>query len=243
MAKWPEPGRVKTRLCPALTAEEAAGLARAFLLDTLAEAEESGFDYWLAFSPNSAAGRFRDLVGPHIGLIAADMPDFGAALLHAQRSALKLGYREVALVASDVPHLRKTRYLEAFTALASADVAIGPCGDGGYYLLATNRETPGLFRAVSWSTAAVYCQTLERARECGLRVVSLDICDDVDTAADLKPLLLTLTHHPGAGHSLERLRRLNPAAWGGTYTPARTGPATLDDGRYSGLRLNQRMAF
>ena len=57
MAKWPEPGRSKTRLCPPLTPDEAAGLARCFLLDMLAGAGASGFACGIAYAPSSAADR------------------------------------------------------------------------------------------------------------------------------------------------------------------------------------------
>ncbi|MFN8559202.1 MAG: hypothetical protein U0531_18305 [Dehalococcoidia bacterium] len=51
MAKWPEPGRAKTRLSPPLSTDDAADLARCFLLDTLEEAGRAAVDRWLAFAP------------------------------------------------------------------------------------------------------------------------------------------------------------------------------------------------
>jgi rSAM/selenodomain-associated transferase 1 len=208
MAKWPEPGRVKTRLSPPLTPTDAAALARCFLLDTLNSAAGVDADLWLAFAPFSDAARFRTLAGPHVGLIPAEAPDLGGALAEAQRAALALGYRRVALVGADLPHLPAVRYGEAFDALAGADVAIGPSADGGYYLLAAARTTPHLFERVAWSTAAVFRQTLDRAAESGLRIATIEPCDDVDTADDLSWLLETLRREPGAGHTLRLLEAL-----------------------------------
>src|SRR5438105_4718950 len=134
MAKWPESGVTKTRLSPPLSPAEAAALAQCFLLDTLAEAGAASADRLIAFAPLTARDRFRQLVGSDVGLIAAEAANLGIALREAQQAALALGYRRVALVGSDLPHLPAIRYEEAFAALAAADVAIGPCADGGYYL-------------------------------------------------------------------------------------------------------------
>ena len=77
MAKWPEAGRSKTRLTPALSPIEAADLARCFLLDMLAEATLIDADRWLAFTPASAGVQFRALCGPDVGLIPAETSDLG----------------------------------------------------------------------------------------------------------------------------------------------------------------------
>jgi len=208
MAKWPEPGRAKTRLSPPLTPFEAAKLARCFLLDMLDSATAVGADRWIAFAPAARVADFRRLVGGGVGLIAAEFDCFGDALQAAQHTALAKGYRSVSLVASDLPHLTADRYLEALAALKTADVALGPCSDGGYYLLASERETPSLFCGVAWSTSVVYSQTLQRAEQAGLRVARLPSCDDVDFGSDLGLLCSALSLHPGAGRTLNFLRRL-----------------------------------
>jgi uncharacterized protein len=210
MAKWPEPGRAKTRLAPPLTPFEAAGLARCFLLDMLDSAAGVAADRWIAFAPAARAADFRRLVGDQVGLIPAEFENFGDALRTAQRAALAKGYHSVSLIASDLPHLPADRYLEAFAALRTVDIVLGPCSDGGYYLLASEKETPTLFHGVAWSTAEVYSQTLQRAAEAGLQVAQLASCDDVDSASDLRPLLSVLSVCPGAGRTLGLLRRLAP---------------------------------
>jgi rSAM/selenodomain-associated transferase 1 len=208
MAKWPEPGRAKTRLSPTLTPDEAAELARCFLLDTLDEARRSDADRWIAFAPASAATAFAELAGPDIGLLPAEAGNFGMALAQTQRALLAMDYQEVALVASDMPHLDASRYAEGFAVLADADVALGPCGDGGYYLLGARRTTPHLFHAVAWSTASVFGTTLRRAQQAGLSVARIAACDDVDSPADLEPLFKSLSRRPGACRTLAALERL-----------------------------------
>lgn len=208
MTKWPAPGHAKTRLSPPLTPEQGAALARAFLLDMLAAARGAGFDCLLAFAPARARAAFRSLVGEDVGLIPAEAPHLGIALRGGQDAALALGYDGVALVASDLPHLDPTRYHDAVAALADADAVLGPSRDGGYYLLAAARPTPTLFEDIDWSTDVVYAQTLMRANEAGLRVATIEGCDDVDSAADLPALGAALRRRSGAGHSLALLERL-----------------------------------
>jgi uncharacterized protein len=210
MVKWPEPGRAKTRLSPPLSPDDAAALARAFLLDTLTAAAACDADRWLAYAPVAAAPSFRSLVGPHVGLIAAEAADLGVALERSQCAAFELGYRRVALVASDLPHLDVGRYAAAFTALERSDLAIGPSSDGGYYLIAGRRPAPHLFRGMAWSTSAVFDETRRRAGASGLSVTTLATCDDVDTAADLPWLFDTLRRRPGAGHTLALLEQIAP---------------------------------
>ena len=208
MAKWPEPGRAKTRLCPPLTADDAAALARAFLLDTLAEAAGVDADRWVAFAPACSASAFHTLLGADVGLIEAEAPNLGGALKLAQRTALAHGYRRVALVASDLPHLDGRCYEQAFAALARADVTIGPSADGGYYLLAAGRETPHLFDEIRWSTDQVFAQTVRRAAEARLSIESIQPCDDIDTAADLEWLLDTLRCRQQGRRTVSILERL-----------------------------------
>jgi uncharacterized protein len=202
MAKWPEPGRAKTRLSPPLSPAAAAALARGFLLDTLTEASGRGADRLIAFAPRQREAEFRALLGPDVGLFPAEAPDLGGALQEAQAAAFAAGYRRVALCAADMPHLDGAVYERALAALAAADVALGPCGDGGYYLLAATRPTPALFQSIAWSTEVVAAQTRARATAVGLRLALLEAEDDIDTAADLLPLLERLRRRPGAGHTL-----------------------------------------
>lgn len=206
MAKWPEAGRAKTRLSPPLPPTHAAALARAFLLDTLAGAAVAGADRWVAFAPAEAEQHFRDLLGPDIGLIPAEAANLGIALAHAQQQAFLAGYRRVALVSSDIPHLPPHRYAEAFAALDNADVVVGGSDDGGYYLLATSRPSPSLFEQITWSTDVVFAQTLNRAAAAHLRTALLPACADIDTAADLPALHRALLRAPGNGRTLGLLQ-------------------------------------
>ena len=78
----------------------------------------------------------------------------------------------------------------------AVDVVIGPCDDGGYYLIGLKAPCSALFREVTMSTATVRADTQQRAQEHGLRVVCLPTWYDVDTYKDLLRLREALAAHP-----------------------------------------------
>jgi uncharacterized protein len=197
VAKAPRPGHSKTRLCPPLTHEQAADLARAFLLDTLALVRRAGVDARLvcrdaaeqrALAEHAPAGTRID-VQPGSGL--------GDALECAFARGLADGYRAVAVIGMDTPTLPPQTIADAFEALRDgADVSLGPSDDGGYYLLAATAVHPRLFRDMVWSTSAVARETLDRCRALALRVRRLRPWEDVDDVTSLDRLCASLRNGP-----------------------------------------------
>mgnify|MGYP000025680380 FL=1 len=94
-------------------------------------------------------------------------------------------HQSVILIGCDLPDLTSALISNAFDALQSNDVVIGPSCDGGYYLIGLNKETPDLFKEISWSTEKVLNQTLEKAERLSLKVQLLDRLRDIDTLEDL----------------------------------------------------------
>ena len=223
MAKWPEPGRSKTRLCPPLSPLQAAELARCFLVDMAAELATLDLQCCVACTPAASAGEFRALLGSGVVLLPADVEGFGAALLDAQEGAFGLGFKRVALVGADLPHLRADVYRQGFDLLDQSEVVMGPSTDGGYYFLGTHRPTPELFEAVDWSTERVARQTRDRADVAGLRLAVAPPCDDVDTPADLgwltpllqreRPASATLAYLQTLQQAVDRIAAGQDAAW------------------------------
>jgi glycosyltransferase A (GT-A) superfamily protein (DUF2064 family) len=75
---------------------------------------------------------------------------------------------------------------DAVSALDNYDMVIGPCNDGGYYLIGMKKPHGELFEGISWSTNKVLEQTLAIAGKQGLSVFSLITLRDIDTGDDLK---------------------------------------------------------
>jgi rSAM/selenodomain-associated transferase 1 len=185
-ARPPVPGRVKSRLSPALPPPQAARLYEAMLADTL--------DCAAACRADSRAIAWSEPDGapaPPGGFAAyAQVPgDLGARLADAFDRAFGSPDTRVVVVGSDCPALRAEALDDAFTALETHEVVLGPAADGGYWLLGLSRPAPELFHDMPWSTGVVCERTLRRAAAQGLRVARLATQADMDTPADVAALV------------------------------------------------------
>lgn len=180
-AKAPVPGRVKTRLIPALGAEGAAQLAGEMLQHTLYEAAASGLDFELCGEPD--AGEWGDLL-PDAPFVWQGEGGLGERLARAAQRVLGEG-ANVLLIGADCPALDRTRLRIAAESLEHHDAVIHPAADGGYVLLGLRRFHPSLFQDIAWSTASVAQQTLDRIAALGWSVHIGDTLADVDEPADL----------------------------------------------------------
>ena len=194
MGKASAPGRTKTRLVPPLSAEEAARLNTAFLKDiagnVLQAQREADIAPYIAFGPRGAEPFFRGHLPAQVALIECSLPNFGDCLFHAITLLLNAGHESACVLNSDSPTLPTAYLVEAARALALPGdrLVIGPCTDGGYYLLGVKHPHRHLFNEIDWSTSRVYEQTVARARELDLPVTVLDFWYDVDEAEALDKL-------------------------------------------------------
>jgi rSAM/selenodomain-associated transferase 1 len=210
MAKAPQAGRSKTRLCPPLTGEQAAAMSAAFLRDTTdsmaAATRQAAIASYAAYAPLGTESLLRPCLAEDTELLLADgsppMPagvdGFGRCLLHAIQGMLAAGHAAACVLSSDSPTIPTAFLVQAATLLlAPGDRAVlGPADDGGYYLLGLKAPHAAMFRDIAWSTATVADATRERAREIGLDLVELEPWYDVDDAASLGVLLRESAGYP-----------------------------------------------
>jgi len=196
MAKVPRSGRVKTRLVPPLTHDQASALSECFLRDvaasivTAAQADQArvqGVTVYLA------EGEEQDLLHglPRNFLLLAQRGEhLGERLFHAVVDLLAAGFHSVCLVNADSPTLPSSLLREAALALqAPGDrVVLGPASDGGYYLIGLKRAHRRLFEEIPWSTPSVFAETIARVRELSLKVHRLAEWYDVDDRHSLRLL-------------------------------------------------------
>jgi uncharacterized protein len=228
MAKAPEAGRVKTRLCPPLSPADAAALYRCFLLDKIAQAREvAGAEPVLAYAPAEAAAVFEALA-PGFTLLPQRGADLTARLTAVCAELFRRGCDAAIMIDSDTPTLPTERLERAAAVMmkeGGCDLVLGPSEDGGYYLIGLSRPHPELFEGIPWSTPTVLEETLRRARALGLSAVTLPAWYDVDTAADLVRLQADLAAGPDGGprHTrrfvLERLGAEPPGPAGASKWP------------------------
>ncbi len=204
MAKQPVYGAVKTRLCPPLTPQKALVLYEAFLLDTIglvdaACALAGNVTPALAYSPQGAHDYFRDLVPERFILLPQIGEGLGERLCNLPLQAHALGFSTTAMISSDSPTLAPNVVANCFVELArpGVDVALGPCTDGGYYLIGMNEPQPALFNRISWSTEHVMRETLAAAVRAGLSVATLPTWYDADTVEDLRQMWADLEADTG----------------------------------------------
>jgi rSAM/selenodomain-associated transferase 1 len=112
--------------------------------------------------------------------------DLGEKMAAAFEEAFASGARRAVLIGSDVPWVTRETVVEAFRSLEDHDLVLGPARDGGYYLVALERQRPELFEGIAWSTPSVLASTVERAGILGLTVRLLDPLRDIDTLQDLR---------------------------------------------------------
>ncbi len=211
MVKHPAPGRVKTRLCPPLTPDQAAELYRCFLLDKMAQVRRvPAAAPYLAFTPVEAEGFFATLAAGKFALVPQEGEDLGERLGRLSTRLLLAGHPGVVVIDSDTPSLPDAYLAQAFERMTDdgTDALFGPAEDGGYYLVGLRRPAPGLFQGIRWSTSVVLEQTLARTAAAGLRVRLLPPWYDVDTGADLERLRRDLVMNGApAGHTRAFLGR------------------------------------
>ena len=186
-AKEPVAGKVKTRLSPPFSFEEAASFYEAMLRDILDQHSRSEVDRVVWYEPNSAGDWFRDVVPEEYRLLPQRGDTLAERMQYLFHRHAVEGYTRVVLRGTDSPTLPIDRVEEAFDRLDNSDVVLCPDLDGGYNLIGLKGPQDSLFE-LEMSTASVLDQTLERARTAGLRVELLPAHHDVDTERDLKLL-------------------------------------------------------
>ncbi len=188
VAKRPAPGQTKTRLSPQLSAFDASRLYECFLRDTLDIARAvPNVARRIVYAPEGERDYFEHLA-PDFDLTPQIGANLGERLDNALAECLLRGYSRAVIMDTDSPSLPSSHVDGAFAALDRADVVLGPCDDGGYYLIGLTQPQPRLLRDVQMSTSNVLRDTLTLAAQENLRVELLPTWYDIDTVENLKRL-------------------------------------------------------
>ena len=191
--RYPEPGKTKTRLVPALGYGGAAELHHWMAIRALAQARR-----FLAQKTVSAEVRFdggtrtlmRKWLGPDLLYRPQGEGHLGSRMARAFKEAFVADMQKVVIVGTDCPGLAARGIEEAFYEMQRKDLVLGPATDGGYYLIGLGREIssdaiPQLFSGIAWGTGEVLSQTVQIAEGLGLSVALLEPLADVDRPEDL----------------------------------------------------------
>lgn len=181
LAKAPVPGRVKTRLIPAIGAHAAAALQERLTTQAVATALAARLGpvtLWCAPDPGHTS--FRELcLRDRIALRRQPDGNLGARMLAAMDGGPTL------VIGADCPALTAEHLRAAADALHQTDVVLIPAEDGGYVLIGTRAPQPALFENIAWGTSTVVAQTRARIASAGLALAAFAPLWDVDTEDDL----------------------------------------------------------
>ncbi len=190
MARWPAPGRCKSRLASGIGAGRASAVQRRLTDHTLAAARQArarrAMEVVVAVAGIGpvAAARW----GSALGCDRTVLQGRGGLGLRLQRQLLRArrdGAARVVLVGSDLPELSAADLLQAFAALERSELVLGPAADGGYWLIGLKASHPALFSGIRWGSERVLAQTEQAAAVLGLVPLRLGCHRDLDRPADL----------------------------------------------------------
>lgn len=192
MTRFPQCGRVKTRLQPALTPQQSADVHRILLrhmarrLDGLDPAE-----LVICFDPPDAGPNMRDLLSDVCSAtyLAQSPGDLGARIAAAAKVVGEL-HRRIVFITVDSPDVPLDHLERAAELTERVAVSLGPTEDGGYWSLGLWNEIDAgaLLNGIAWSTDRVARQTLQHAEALGYSTATAPAWDDVDRPDDLRRL-------------------------------------------------------
>ena len=179
IAKEPVPGRVKTRLTPPCTPEQAAALARAAIEDTLAAAlaVRRGIRRVLVLD-----GEPGDWVPDGFEVI----PQRGDGLAERLAAAFEDAGAPAFLVGMDTPQVTPGLLEAGLDAVLEGDAAFGAALDGGYWGIGLREADARAFDGVPMSRANTGAVQRARLAILGLRTAILPPLRDIDTIEDAR---------------------------------------------------------
>ena len=203
--KYPEPGKVKTRLAKDIGDEKACAIYKLLaenVIKNILTKNPGTYDVHFFFTPADRETEIRTWLKPILndnqGIKTQFRTQEGSNLGERMSNAFKeilqeKDYKKCIIIGTDCLEIDITLIEDAFEILKGKDIVIGPCKDGGYYLLGMSRTVPvsfkqgfvpELFEDIDWSTDRVFNQTMEKIQKNNLYCGVLKTLADIDTQED-----------------------------------------------------------
>lgn len=183
--RYPEVGKTKTRLIPALGEAGAAKLQQKLTEYTVQEASKVAVNCRIYFSGGNQE-LMREWLGDSYAYYPQSEGDLGEKLIAALEETCSENVEKVVIIGIDCPDLNADLIKQAFSELSDKDVVLGKAEDGGYYLIGLRDCIPALFQGITWGTDQVLQQTVAIAEKLGLEMSFLPMLNDIDTPEDLE---------------------------------------------------------
>lgn len=176
VAKEPVPGRVKTRLCPPCTPEQAASIAEAALRDTFAAARRCRATE-IVVALDGAPGPW---LPDGVRVVDQGSGAFDERLTRAWSHTSGPGVQ----IGMDTPQVTASMLDAALDAVADGTAVLGPADDGGWWLLGLPVADDRIFRGIPMSTSTTGAAQRRRLEDLGYRIREAPPLRDVDHADD-----------------------------------------------------------
>jgi len=187
--RYPEEGKVKTKLALHIGERSAAEFCRCILSDLIEKHRSHSYDIVLAYTPEEKGEALKSEYQADMYL-AQEGKNFGERAMNMYKAVLKK-YKKVVAIGSDVPDLDPTQVHKAFMALDAVDVVIGPAHDGSYYLVGM-RKPIDIFSMVKGYYPEILRDTLKLLAEKGYSYALLEKKTDIDDIDTFRKLQASL---------------------------------------------------
>jgi uncharacterized protein len=189
--KYPELGKVKTRLAKVLGDQFVLNLYENFIKDLYNKALKISADVYVFYTKDSQSTENNIFWNTKFEYFKQQGNDLGKRMYNALDVIINKNYKKCVLIGSDSPDLPVEIINQAFQQLDSNNVVLGPSEDGGYYLIAINQNSLNktIFNNVKWSTNIVLEQTINNILHEKMTYSLLIKWHDFDYIEDLKELI------------------------------------------------------
>lgn len=197
--KYPEPGKVKTRIGKIIGIEKAADLYSSLANHIVSSLINSNsYQISVSFTPGNRINLIKSWFdNSDIDYFPQDGSSLGERISNAFEHSFSNGYKNSIIVGSDCIALNKEIVTSAFHYLDNdSDCVIGPTYDGGYYLIGLrSKNYPYIFKEISWSSDSVFVETINKINCLKLKSIILEKLNDVDNIDDLNDNVIELVRN------------------------------------------------
>lgn len=189
----PELGKVKSRLAKDVGQETALAIYKDLLQHTHDIALNVDADKFLYYSESIQQNDMWNNTDFHKLIQKGE--DLGIKMWNAFKDGFKAGYKNIAIIGSDILELEEELINKAFKAIEKEEVVIGPALDGGYYLLGLSKPIETLFKNKNWGTDSILKSTCSDLAEMNQNFKLLTELNDIDYISDIKDSHMILKYN------------------------------------------------
>lgn len=185
--KYPEAGKVKTRLAKDIGKDEAARIYSQMALNIIESVfAPKSYNTIIFYDPPEKEQEIKNWIGEKEVQYAPQIGNtLGDRISNAFKVVFSSGMEKAVIIGTDCLDVTSEIINEAVNLLDETEVVLGPAEDGGYYLLALNKYRPEIFQDINWSTRHVLEQTVSKIVENRLTYHKLKTLKDIDTVEDI----------------------------------------------------------